>query len=176
MQLTLRPGAKGLEARIDHDTQTGTKRCLFVLSNNASADQSVLEGVPAEYMIVRQLGSHPTGFIVEPVTSEYELVRHKGFECAGSMCRTTASAIDHSRPTITPGRCENIMHIADNVNSRFNRQPDQPLQSGSVYIRQGEQRAAGLAHLEDVDFSRMAAASRYLNRCAAYEHGIPLAA
>lgn len=176
MQLTLTQGAKGLEARVDHDTNNGIKRCLFVLSNNSSIDPKALNGVTADYMIVRQLGAHPTGFIVEPVTSDYDLVRHDGFECAGSMCRTTAFTKGYCQPIITPGRCENILKIADNVNSRFSSGKDEPLKPGSVYIRKGIQRAAGITRLEDVDFERMAAASVYIKQQAPYERRVLLAA
>lgn len=176
MQLTLRAGAKGLETRVNFGTDKGTKNCLFVLSNNKDINPAALDGVTTEYMIVRQLGAHPTGFVVEPVTADYDLVTHRGFECAGSMCRTTARTIHYERPMITPGRCENLLPVAENVNSRFNNKADTPLTPGLVYVRKGEQRAAGIARLKDVDFDRMAAASRYLNRCAAYERGVPIAA
>ena len=56
--------------------------CLFVLPKKFNNEK--FEG-DQEYMIVRQLGNHPSGYIVEAVTENHILVHHKGFECSGSM-------------------------------------------------------------------------------------------
>ena len=96
-----------------------------MLSNRHNGDV-YLEG---EYMIVGRLGKHPKGFVVEPVTDDYVLVTHSGFECSGSMCRTDAQVISvHAddtdaeyvrklwHTTITPGRVHGFVRVTDNVN------------------------------------------------------------
>jgi len=89
-----------------------------------------------EYMVVSRLGKHPTGFVVEPVdSSRHILVRHSGFECAGSMCRTNALVTDILDRgsvsdldcafllgrSITPGRVHTFVRTIDNVNANWSR-------------------------------------------------------
>ena len=86
---------------------------LFVV-HHKSASKVPTDGTAIEYMITGMLGTHPKGLVVEPVTPDHVLTEHKGFECAGSMCQTTASS-----PVLgflTPGRVESLIPVADNVN------------------------------------------------------------
>lgn len=68
-----------------------------------------------EFMIVGKLGTHPRGWIVEPVTDEVRLINHSGFECTGSMCRTLAYDLA-TKQWLTPGRLNGLITTVDNVN------------------------------------------------------------
>ena len=101
-------------------------------------------------MIVDVLGKHPKGFIVMPATG-CVIVEHTGFECAGSMCSTTARTRDKASPGwLTPGRVQDLVHVADNVNIRFGEKL-KPKKPGRVYVASGENRAAGIPEVSDVD-------------------------
>lgn len=76
-----------------------------------------------EYMIVSRLGQHKNGWLVSPVDlKEHMLLAHEGFECSGSMCQTLAFAKhDGATVSITPGRVQAIVNVAQNVNLTWNR-------------------------------------------------------
>ncbi len=114
-------------------------------------------------MIIRQLGSHRTGFIVKTVICEYDIVSHHGSECSGSMCLTTARTIGQTRPVNTPGRRENIMYIAENMSTRSFGKVERALKPDLVYLRNGEQRANGLYSL----------GTRYLKTTARADEDLP---
>ncbi len=91
---------------------------LFVLARKNSDSGTTEE---REYMIVAQLGTHPNGWLIEPVDPKiHRLVHHSGFECAGSMCRTDADILDENGNatlnSLTPGRVHAIVHVVSNVN------------------------------------------------------------
>ena len=139
-----------------HDRNGGWScRCdgyLFVLSRRSTSSRQT-PGMP-EYMITDVLGSHPKGFVVEPVTAEYRLVAHRGFECSGSMCQTTAWTDDKVTGWLTPGRVMDILPVAENVNTRVDGRDKRPLRPGRIYVREGENRGAGLPDLVEVDLSK----------------------
>lgn len=78
-----------------------------------------------EYMIVARLGKHPNGYLLEPVCpKKHHLVQHSGFECSGSMCRTVAWVVkgpnaDIRSGMLTPGRVQDLLKIADDVNTKW---------------------------------------------------------
>ena len=133
---------------------------LFVMTHRLDAslktrlDLAVATRQPVDVMIIGPLGSHVAGLTVDMVTEDYELISHNGFECSGSMCSTTAYAEDKPGQTVrgmlTPGRCEMILPVADNVNARFDKRPETPRTPGRVYVRKGEYRAAGVPTLDEV--------------------------
>lgn len=125
---------------------------LFVLSRRAT-DLAPSDGSEAEYMITDVLGSHPKGFVVEPVTAEYRLVAHSGFECSGTMCATTAWTNDEAVGCLTPGRVMDLLPVAQNVNARVDGRDRQPRRPGRIYVRNGERRGAGLPDLSEVDLA-----------------------
>jgi len=143
---------------------------LFVLTlhasddTNAEMDWAVHEGREVEVMIVGGLGSHVRGLTVDMVSLDYDLVEHNGFECAGTMCSTTAyvpGSVDGTNNSwITPGRCESILPVAHNVNVRYGDTPAS-LTPGRVYVRRGERRAAGVPTLDDMCLKTHAAAARF---------------
>lgn len=115
--------------------------------------------------------------LLRPVTEDYALISHDGFECFGTMCRTTASSWmtrDEMlevglKPekfflnklerrgmvaNITPGRTG--VWEADNVNSSYYNLPSIPLRPGKVWVKRNDLkvsrsfvRAEGLARVED---------------------------
>ncbi|WP_133123608.1 hypothetical protein [Methylobacterium frigidaeris] len=101
---------------------------------------------------------------VRPVTDDDALVEHDGFECSGSMCRTSANltaASDHLLATrygiglgwITPGRTP-VLSVS-NVNTRWPETP-RPLVPGKAYlagadVRQGLSRITGVPDLDQLD-------------------------
>lgn len=100
--------------------------------------------------------------LLRTVTPDFVLVRHEGFECSGSMCRTLAYAkLDGRSITITPGRVG--VYVTDNVNVGWHppgaSEPikQQPLRPGYVYVdstaaRTGIARAEGVIDVNDLDF------------------------
>lgn len=125
---------------------------------------------------VRQANPPKIGFLfVAPVTDDHVLVSHKGFECSGSMCRTTASvdaagdAAVKSRSGrtvgwLTPGRSPVIE--TDNVNvgwsyldrktGEYRKQEHCDPIPGLAYVsladlRDGKNRVCGLPDLTHVD-------------------------
>lgn len=125
-----------LELRYDQQRDSWSARHDGKLYALRKGYNGPINSAPREYMIVSRLGKHPTGFVVEPVdSSKHILVRHSGFECAGSMCRTdaivkaildrgTVSDIDCAfllGRSITPGRVHTFVRITDNVNSNWSR-------------------------------------------------------
>lgn len=139
---------------------------------------------PIEVMITRPLfrkfpeGHDQAGYfdwssvmalLLQPVTDQFVLVDHKGFECSGSMCATTA-ALDAPRRVLgemvgwlTPGRTRVV--VADNVSAgKTWRKPYQALRPGKVWVdrRKYERgiyplRAEGLARIEDGDYAEAVA-------------------
>ena len=106
--------------------------------------------IDQEYMIVSRLGKHPRGWIVEPVTADHILVQHDGFECSGSMCCTTAY-VPAMKRSITPGRLNNIIRTADNVNANWPGHGGYvPLTPGQCYVKRGETRLAGVPDMTDL--------------------------
>lgn len=92
---------------------------LYVLANTAAHLATDSE---QEYMVVSRLGKHPNGYLIEPVTEEFALIHHSGFECSGSMCRTLAFPIKTDRPSyVTPGRVAPLLNVADNVNVNWSK-------------------------------------------------------
>lgn len=138
--------------------------------------------VPIEVMITRVLyHRHPEGhefaghydwtrilaLVLRPVSNKYVLISHGGFECSGSMCRTTANihAEDGSRGDdmrcITPGR--SIIYEASNVNSGTTwKQQYTPLRPGKVWVERVKYedqwsnffRVEGVARVEDLMAAR----------------------
>lgn len=148
-----------LLAMRSHNGQTISRKdgYLFVLSSRCKTPVPT-DGTEAEFMIVAALGTHPKGLIVEPVTADHKLVEHTGFECAGSMCRTTASTKDLVSPGwLTPGRVGDLIPVAENVNAGYLGRTEQPRTPGSAYVYGRENRLAGLPSVEDIDPKRWAA-------------------
>lgn len=151
---------------------------LFVMTHRITDEQKLLlerhaaTGQPLDVMIIGPLGSHPKGLTVDIVTKDHELVEHRGFECAGSMCSTTAFAPQvpgrEFWGSITPGRCQDILPVADNVNARFDRRPEEPKHPGRIYVLKGERRGAGVPFLEDISLDSHAAYVRHQKRMAEY--------
>jgi hypothetical protein len=123
--------------------------------------------VPVEVMLTRPLyHTGPDGrrkwdsvmaILLRPVTSEYTLLSHRGFECSGSMCSTTATAREPGRMGksygfITPGRTQ--VREAGNVNASSTLQNYTPKLPGKIWAREheGRWRAEGLARLEDAAY------------------------
>lgn len=112
---------------------------------------------------------------VAPVTDDHVLVAHKGFECSGSMCRTTADVdpagdaaikarLGRTVGWLTPGRSP-VVEVS-NVNVGWNytdpktgeikRQEHRQPIPGLAYVsladlRDGKNRVAGLPDLSQVD-------------------------
>ena len=138
---------------------------LFVMTHRLSEalktfmDVACDTGMAVPVMIIGGLGSHVRGLTVDIVTDEYELVEHTGFECAGTMCSTTAFSVNTTdygfNGYITPGRCENILPVADNVNVRSG-EAYAPRTPGKIYIKKGERRGAGVPSLDEVCLTRHA--------------------
>lgn len=132
---------------------------LFVMTHRINEAQKTYLDIMSDtntevsVMIIGPLGSHVRGVTVDILTDDYDLVEHPGFECAGSMCSTTSYVHDGSSPffsgVLTPGRCEQILAIAHNVNVRAGEK-FKPLTPGRVYVRRGERRAAGVPTLADM--------------------------
>jgi hypothetical protein len=105
--------------------------------------------------------------ILRVVTPEWTLIEHDGFECSGSMCRTTArmtgpkELVDRHYsggigPWLTPGRCEVFEAGNVNVGTGPCDHPYVPLRPGRVWVSTerlmaGEfpLRAEGLCRVED---------------------------
>lgn len=122
---------------------------LFALSKRVK-EAVPTDGTEVEFMIVDLLGKHPLGLIVMPATGCI-LVEHTGFECSGSMCSTTARTKDNAGPGwLTPGRVQDLVYVAENINVRFG-EPGQDKTPGRVYVAHGENRAAGLPDIYDID-------------------------
>lgn len=102
---------------------------------------------------------------VAPVTDDHVLVSHKGFECSGSMCRTTARVDERGDAAVkarlgrgvgwlTPGRSPVIE--TDNVNVGWHGQQYREPKPGLAYVsltdlRDGKNRVCGLPDLAHVD-------------------------
>jgi hypothetical protein len=149
----------------------GRQLCFFEKGNAVPE-----AGKPVEIMIIRPLYhknefGHPDhmkilALLVRVVTKDYTLIDHDGFECAGSMCRTTArmtGPAEHSRhgsfPWLTPGRTG--IFEASNVSAGYTwKVPYTPLRPGKIYVsteklKSGDfpLRAEGLARLEDASYA-----------------------
>ena len=142
---------------------------LFVMTHRLLESQtSYMEiacenGFEVNVMIIGGLGSHVRGVIVDLVTTDYEIVEHGGFECAGTMCCTTARIISGasiSSGIITPGRCQDLLPVAENVNVRYGDAP-QAKTPGRVYVRIGEDRAAGIPSIDDMCLKTHAAQASF---------------
>lgn len=119
-------------------------------------------GSEVEAMIVMP-GKKGTTLRLRLVRHDDVLIYHDGFECSGSMCRTTALAHIQGKTgprdyiTLTPGRSG--IYVADNVNCGFHGLPYFPCIPGKVYVRDGDinrgtVRIQGLDSVEDMDFWR----------------------
>jgi len=169
-----------LVARIQRNRRDATKRVAFIGRQLCFLDRRfpLLDpGAEVEVMVVQaSYGVHPTGhdwagspdrsvlrgLMIQPVDRAlHALVAIDGFECSGSMCRTTAHgretdgsraltaqeaypskrpgesreswlARDRGSMWLTPGRVD--VTVADNVNARFyDRQPT-PLRPMNVWV------------------------------------------
>lgn len=137
-------------------------------------------GTPIEVMILKPLYHRKDvqGFdfhrifalILRAVTPDWTLIEHDGFECSGSMCRTTArmtgpkNLIDARGrgigPWLTPGRSE--IFEAGNVNSGWTwKQPYTPRRPGKAWVSTDKLTAGefplrieGLARVEDGEYAR----------------------
>ncbi|NEI71057.1 hypothetical protein GR212_15870 [Rhizobium lusitanum] len=131
--------------------------------------------VPIEVMILCPIyGRNAEGVIehhrvfalvLRVVTEEWTLIEHDGFECAGSMCSTTARMTGPKHlietrgsrigPWLTPGRSQ--IFEADNVNAGSTwRQPYVALRPGKAWVSTKKLtggdfplRVEGLARVED---------------------------
>jgi hypothetical protein len=99
----------------------------------------------------------PKGLFVREVTADDMLVHHKGFECSGSMCSTTAIVADRSRKdmggcyTLTPGRLNGTIREVDNVNSRFlGIDSAVPIPGVAFVSREHLRTAGGICRIEGV--------------------------
>jgi hypothetical protein len=147
---------------------------LFVLGRRATQPVNI-DGRPQEFMITGALGTHAKGLIVEPVTTAYKLVAHNGFECAGTMCSTTAWTADTAIGWLTPGRVQDLLPIAENVNVGWNGRTAQPRTPGHVFVKIGERRAAGLPDLTEIDMMKWAALIRHRKMLAEHRQQTPAA-
>ena len=142
MMLAMRKDKNGISCR--------KNGYLFVLSKRIK-DPVPTDGQEMEFMIVDLLGKHPKGLIVMPATNCF-LVEHTGFECSGSMCSTTAWTKDRVSPGwLTPGRVQDLVHVAENVNVAWDGHNRRPKKPGRVYVAKGENRAAGFPDVSDID-------------------------
>ena len=109
---------------------------------------------------------------ITPVTDEFVEIDHNGFECSGSMCRTTATTIaindkaarekSDRCPWLTPGRTD--VFAASNVNAGYAwKQPYQPRRPGKAYVLRKEIEAGefplriqGLRRIEDTMYAHLA--------------------
>lgn len=130
-------------------------------------------GTPLEVMITRALYSTKQdgqrdwtrvfALLLRPVTPEWTLIEHNGFECSGSMCSTTATMIKANRepgPWLTPGRSQ--IYEADNVNAGSTwKQPYVPRRPGKAWVSTADLEAGkfplrieGLARVADGMYAR----------------------
>ena len=169
-----------LLARIERNRRDATKRVAFIGPQICFLDRRfpVLDpGTEIEVMVVEpSYGVHPIdharpgvmdrstlrGLMIQPVDRTiHALVAIDGFECMGTMCRTTAHGreTDGSRPLttqevhprpekgesreafrardrgsmwLTPGRAG--VAVADNVNVRHDRSDARPLRPMNVWV------------------------------------------
>lgn len=106
------------------------------------------------------------GFLfVRPITADDILVNHRGFECSGSMCSTSAAIekkdaamllrLTRRNPCfLTPGRTP--VSVVDNVNVGWNRQTYVAPKASEAYvaiadIRANLHRICGVASFEQID-------------------------
>lgn len=170
-----------LMARIQPNRRDPSKAIAFIGGQLCFLERDSITppmGNVVEVMITRAMyGRHPEGHqyaghtdhgslralmieVVDP--ARHVLVAIDGFECSGSMCRTTATGrvTDGTRPLtsedvypeqprgmsgtawssiqitqrmwLTPGRCD--IFTADNVNSRFYKQEPTPVRPTNVWV------------------------------------------
>jgi hypothetical protein len=147
----------------------GKQLCFF--ENDSKRMPDVDETVPV--MVTRALYKRDQvsggydfdrliALLLREVSDQYTLVQHRGFECAGSMCTTTAVAdVEGKTVILTPGRTS--VKYADNVNVGWNGHTRQPLSPGFAYVKTddlqarlrgkpGVLRIEGLARLEDAEY------------------------
>lgn len=71
---------------------------------------------------------------VRPVTRDYVLIDHDGFECSGSMCATTAvGTYRGKRKLLTPGRTH--VYEADNTNTGWHGRQRIDTRPSKAYVR-----------------------------------------
>ncbi|GEP11781.1 hypothetical protein [Methylobacterium gnaphalii] len=94
--------------------------------------------------------------IVQPITDDHVLVAHKGFECAGTMCRTMASLTQDAERELyarhrirlswlTPGMTP--VREASNVNVGWSYRDE----AGTLHIRKRVEPTPGLAYVSLTD-------------------------
>lgn len=95
--------------------------------------------------------------LIRMVEPDDVLVWHQGFECAGSMCITSAHLRHNGRNVmLTPGLTG--VYVADNVNATFNdRSSVVPLRPGPAYVKaadlqKSKARIQGLVRREDLSY------------------------
>ena len=144
---------------------------LFMLEahrNQPAPDHGPM--LEADVMIVKALYSKsedtghfdysvdPYGYIVRPITDDDMMIRHPGFECAGSMCQTTSHIkVNGSFRTLTPGRLHGGgFYVAENNGADFYKSPRMPLIGGLIFVKRssvesgnGVIRAEGVPQYED---------------------------
>jgi hypothetical protein len=140
----------------------GRQVCFFEKNG-----QQPVAGEPVEVMITRPLyrrqengyfdHSQLIALVVRPVTDDDILVDHKGFECSGSMCRTTATTmLDNRIVLLTPGRTD--VWVAENVSPRFYGNELIERRPGKAWIsrtkrNEGAARLEGLARIDDAIYA-----------------------
>jgi hypothetical protein len=127
-------------------------------------------GTPVSVMMTRPLyrkvgdgmyrNDELVAVLIRVVQPDDVLVWHQGFECAGSMCVTSAHLRYEGRNVmLTPGLSG--VYVADNVNATFNA-PDTvvPLRPGPAYVKaddlkKSKARIQGLVRREDLAYGNM---------------------
>ncbi len=152
----------------------GKQMCFF-----DKKDRKPVIGQPVEVMILKPIYGKTTegnpefhrvfALVLRMVTPKWTLIEHNGFECSGSMCRTTARMtgpkhlIDARNgrigPWLTPGRCEVFEASNVNAGSSFG-DGYTPLRPGRVWVSTRDLeagkfplRAEGLCRVEDGMFA-----------------------
>lgn len=173
-----------LVARIQRNRRDATKRVAFIGRQLCFLDRRfpVLDpGTEIEVMVVQaSYGIYPDdhqwagstnrfalrGLMIQPVDRAlHALVAIDGFECSGTMCRTTAhgretdgsraltseevyprirpgesisawNARDRGTMWLTPGRTD--VFVAENVNARFDRREPTPLRPMNVWVERSQ--------------------------------------
>lgn len=135
----------------------GPQLCFFERDVTVELDK------PIQVMVTRPLFARERdengrvrliALLLRPVTDEYTLIEHKGFECSGSMCSTTAVVVNDGKFSFaTPGRT--MVVEADNVNAGSTwKEEYEALRPGKIFAKkiEGRWRAEGLARLEDAEY------------------------
>lgn len=103
--------------------------------------------------------ARPKFLFIRPVTDEYTLVSHRGFECSGSMCRTLASC--DAGGWLSPGRVG--VRYVDNVNWKHHAEGERPKYPSHAWVLDddikdsGTFRIEGISDINEMEFKHLGA-------------------